>query len=154
MTALEIHLHTTGSNIPEEIIIFNKEKQAIETVLFDKKINFKIYESKSKNLFPAFSKHTHKHKIKGGVMRYANLELAILECLYNINPSNKAAIEKTILKAVKNFQKIISVANFQQILKLGKHNSSINRLYTLLSPSYPTLAIEIKNLIKKYGHIL
>ncbi|MDR0861137.1 MAG: hypothetical protein LBO09_09575 [Candidatus Peribacteria bacterium] len=154
MTALEIHLHTTGINIPDEIIIFNKEKQAVETVLFDKKINFKIYESKSQNLFPAFSKHTQKHKLKGGIMRYANLELAILECLYNINPSNKGTIEKTILKAVKNFQKTISIPHFQQILKLGKHNSSINRLYTLLSPSYPALAIDIKNLIKKYGHIL
>lgn len=154
ITALEIHLHSTGVLIPEEIVIFNKEKQAIETILFDKKINFKIYESKSKNLFPTFIKHTQKHKIKGGIMRYANLELSILECLYNINPSNKATIEKTILKAVKNFQKTISIANFQQILKQGKHNSSINRLATLLSPTYPSLAIELKNLIKKYGHVL
>jgi hypothetical protein len=46
------------------------------------------------------------------------------------------------------------VQNFQQILKLGKHNSSINRLSTLLKPTLPALAAELKNLIKKYGHLL
>ncbi|MDR3169326.1 MAG: hypothetical protein LBU27_06295 [Candidatus Peribacteria bacterium] len=65
MTALEIHLHSTGVSIPEEIIIFNKEKQAIETILLEKKVNFKHYASKSKNLFSAFAKHTQKIKIKG-----------------------------------------------------------------------------------------
>ncbi|MDR0608371.1 MAG: hypothetical protein LBG52_08830 [Candidatus Peribacteria bacterium] len=154
MTALEIHLHGTGVSIPEEIIVFNKEKQAIETILLEKKVNFKRYEAKSKNLFPAFAKHTQNIKIKSKNISYANLELAILECLYNINPSSKGYLEGLILKAIKKFQKTIAISHFLQILKLGKHNSSINRLYTLLHPTSPTLAAELKNLIKKYGYFL
>ncbi|MDR2190165.1 MAG: hypothetical protein LBP53_03055 [Candidatus Peribacteria bacterium] len=64
LTALEIHLHGTGVSIPEEIIVFNKEKQALETVMLKKKVSFKTYEAKSKNLYPAFAKHLQTIKLK------------------------------------------------------------------------------------------
>jgi hypothetical protein len=65
LTALEINLHGTGITLPEEIIIFNKEKQAIETVMLNKKIHFKTYEAKAKNLYTPFSKQTQTIKLKG-----------------------------------------------------------------------------------------
>ncbi|MDR0650845.1 MAG: hypothetical protein LBG59_05620 [Candidatus Peribacteria bacterium] len=65
LTALEIHLHGTGVNIPEEIVIFNKEKQALETIMLEKKIHFKTYEAQSKNLYSPFAKHLQTIKLKG-----------------------------------------------------------------------------------------
>ena len=47
LTALEIHLHWNGVTIPEIVMIINKEKQAIETVVFEKQIAFKKFETKS-----------------------------------------------------------------------------------------------------------
>jgi hypothetical protein len=64
LTALELHLHGSNITLPEEIIIYNKDKQAIETILFDKKVNFKTYEAKTKNLYNAFSKQTTSIKLK------------------------------------------------------------------------------------------
>jgi hypothetical protein len=65
LTALEIHLHGTSITIPEEIIIFNKDKQAIETVMLEKKVNFKTYEAKTKNLYTPLSKQTTTIRLKG-----------------------------------------------------------------------------------------
>lgn len=154
LTALEINLHGTSISIPDEIVVYNKKKQAIETVMFEKKINFKSYESKGKNLYTPLSKYTNKIKIKGGIVNYANLELSILECLYNINIINKGYIEWLILKAIKKNSKQIKIEYIEEFLKIGKHNSSSNRLYQLIKNTHPLLAEKIKNSIKKYGYLL
>ena len=44
--------------------------------------------------------------------------------------------------------------NIEKIIKLGKHNTSLNRLYLLTKTTYPSLSEEIKKLIKKYGFLL
>ena len=64
LTALEINMQGTGINITEEIIIFNRKKQAIETVLLEKNVSFKTYESKGKNLYTPLSKQTLKIRLK------------------------------------------------------------------------------------------
>ncbi|MDR2190166.1 MAG: hypothetical protein LBP53_03060 [Candidatus Peribacteria bacterium] len=87
-------------------------------------------------------------------MNYANIELALLECLYNLNPSNRGYVEGLVVKAVKKYQKTLHKEHFEAILKLGKHNTSANRLYKLIKDTQPELAQEIKMLIKKYGHVL
>ena len=46
LTALEIHLHGNWITIPETITIINKDKQAIETIIFEKQIAFKKFEKK------------------------------------------------------------------------------------------------------------
>ena len=154
LTALEINMHGTGISIPEEVIIFNKKKQAIETVMFEKKVNFKTYESKGRNLYTPLSKQTKKIRLKWGMIRYANLELSILECLYNTNIINKGYIEGLISQAIKKHHKSINPTHFESILKQGKHNSSANRFLTLIKSTHPILADQLKKLIKKYGYLL
>jgi hypothetical protein len=151
---LEINLYWTGISIPEEIIVYNKHKQSIETVLLDKKVNFKTYEAKTQNLYIPFSKQTHTIKIKNCLVRYANLELSILECFYNIHPSNAGYLEGVITKALKKYQKTLKLTSFKHILKQGKHNSSANRLYKFTKNNQPDFAEELKKLVKKYGYIL
>jgi hypothetical protein len=122
--------------------------------MLEKKVNFKTCEAKAKNLYPLFAKQTSTLKLKEYLMPYANLELAILECLYNINPSTKGYIEGLIIKAIKKYQKTLTIDHIENILKHGKYNSSANRLQKLIKDIHPEFAEKIKKLIKKYGYVL
>ncbi len=155
LTALEIHLHWSGVTIPETVTIVNKEKQAIETVIFEKQIAFKKFETKWKNIISQLIKQTTEVDMPNCKnLVIANLELSILECLYNFDTTNKWYIEECIKKAIKKNGKTLNLSTLESIIKLWKHNTSLNRLYNLTKLTHPTLSEEIKNLIKKYGFFL
>lgn len=155
LTALEINLYWNGVTIPENIMVVNKEKQAIETVVFEKRILFRKYEAKWKNIFSQMIKLTDEVSMFNCKnILIANLELSILECLYNFDTTNGWYIEGCIKKAIKKNGKSLNLQNIEKIIKLGKHNTSLNRLYSLIRTVYPSLAEEIKKLIKKYGFLL
>lgn len=155
LTALEIHLHWNGVTIPEIITIINKDKQANETLIFEKSISFKKYETKWKNLISPLMKQTIEAVMTNCKnIRVANLELSILECLYNFDTTNKWYIEECIKKSIKKNWKTLDLSTLETIIKLWKHNTSLNRLYSLTKISYPTLSEGIKKLIKKYGFVL
>jgi hypothetical protein len=48
----------------------------------------------------------------------------------------------------------LNLSNIEKIIKLWKHNTSLNRLYLFIKPMYPSLSEEIKKMIKKYGFLL
>ena len=155
LTALEIHLHWNGVTIPETVMVINKEKQAVETVVFEKQIAFKKFETKWKNLVSQLIKQTIEVNMQNCKnLLIANLELSTLECLYNFDTTNKWYIEECIKKAIKKNGKTLNLQNLETIIKLWKHNTSLNRLYSLTKNIYPSLSNEIKNLIKKYGFVL
>ena len=155
ITALEIHLHWNGVTIPETVMVINKEKQAVETVVFEKQIAFKKFETKWKNLISSLIKQTNEVNMPNCKnLLIANLELSILECLYNFDTTNKWYIEECIKKAIKKNWKTLNLQNLETIIKLWKHNTSLNRLYSHTKNTYPNLSNEIKNLIKKYGFVL
>lgn len=81
-------------------------------------------------------------------------ELAILETLYNASPVQKAYAEEQIKRRLKKNKKYLNYAFLEEVLKLGKHNSSINRLALLFEAIDVEGAKTIKNLIKKYGYLL
>ena len=155
LTALEIHLHRNGVTTPETVTIINKEKQTVETVVFEKQIAFKKFETKWKNLITKLTKQTIEVNMTNSKnLPIANLELSILECLYNFDTTNKWYIEECIKKAIKKNGKTLNIPTLESIIKLWKHNTSLNRLYNLTKTTYPTLSEEIKNLIKKYWFVL
>ena len=155
LTALEIHLHGNWITIPETITIINKDKQAIETIIFEKQIAFKKFETKWKNLISSLIKQTEEVSMPNCKnILIANLELSILECLYNFDTTNKGYIEECIKKAIKKNGKTLNLSTLEAIIKQWKHNTSLNRLYSLTKLIYPPLSEEIKNLIKKYGFVL
>ena len=155
LTALEIHLHGNWVTIPDTIMIINKEKQAVETIVFERQIAFKKFETKWKNLISQLIKQTNEINMPNSKnLPIANLELSILECLYNFDTTNKWYIEECIKKAIKKNGKILNLQNLETIIKLWKHNTSLNRLYSFTKLTYPTLSEEIKKLIKKYGFVL
>lgn len=154
LTALEINYNDKIPEIPEEIIIFNNKKQAKEIVIFEKKVYFKKYQVNQKSIFTTLLKQTKKKRISENNFTYANMELSILESLYNIDEYNKTYIENLIIKVLKKQKKNFNIKNLEDILKTGKHNSSANRFLKIIQNSFPDLAKEVKRLIKKHGFIL
>lgn len=155
LTALEIHLHWNWVTVPETVMIINKWKQAVETVIFEKLIAFKKFETKWKNLISQFIKQTTEVNMPNCKnLLISNLELSILECLYNFDTTNRGYIEECIKKAIKKNWKTLNLQNLETIIKLWKHNTSLNRLYSFTQTTYPNLSKDIKNLIKKHGFVL
>ena len=152
LKALEIALGIY--TIPDEILIVNENKQWIENLILEKKILFKTYSSKKKNLFPFFYKETEKITIEREKINVALPELAILETLFNTSAIQKNYWEDLIKKRIRKNRKTFNIDIIEKCLKENKHNSSINRLSELVNNIDQELSKKLKTYIKKYGYIL
>ncbi len=150
--ALELNIQNFA--IPDSILIFNEQKQASEIVLFDKEIITKNYSSGGNNLFKFFRQYTHNMYIGKNTFLVANLELAILESLYNPSIISQGYINELIKKILKKYKKTLDTSIWEAILKKNKHHSSINRLHKLAIHVDPDLSDKIKHIIKKYGYFI
>jgi len=150
--ALELNMN--NYSIPDEILIVNNYKQATEKAMNSKQVLFKTYESKTKNLFPLFYAKTKKIQIKNSPFMVANLELAILETLYNQSIINKTYGEELIKKIIRKYHKQLNVKIREDFIKNNKHHSTINKLYKISQGIEPTLAEKIKTIIKKYSYFI
>lgn len=149
-----LELNMTNFDIPDELLIVNEMKQSTETLMFEKQILFKIYESNKKSLFSVFNKFTRKIYMWKNVFSIANLELSILESLYNPSVINKGYVEELIKKIIRKNKKTLNLTTLEEILKKNKHHSSINRLYKLSCTIDKDFAEDIKNIIKRYGYFI
>lgn len=149
-----LELNITNFDIPEELLIINEQKQSLETLMFEKQVSFKTYESGDKNLFNIFKKFTKHMYVWKNVFPIANIELAILESLYNPSVVNKWYTEELIKKIIRKNRKNLDLTVFEEILKSGKHHSSVNRLYKISLSIDPELSENLKDIIKKYSYIL
>ncbi|EKD24915.1 MAG: hypothetical protein ACD_80C00145G0049 [uncultured bacterium (gcode 4)] len=153
LKALELNL--SSFDIPEELSIVNQYKQATEVIMFDKQIVFKTYaKNKTDNLFKFFWKLTKKVTIGKHTFPIAGLELAILESLYNPGMISQGYINELVKKVIRKYHTTLDVKVWESILRKNKHNTSINRLYTLTKIIDPELADKLKQLIKKYGYFI
>ena len=152
LKALELNI--SSFDISDEIIIVNIYKQSTEKVMGDKQVLFKIYESNNKKLFPIFYKHTKKVYIQEMPFTIANIELAILEALYNQSVVNKNYAEELIKKIIRKNAKHLNTKVWEDCIKNNKHHSAINKLYKITQTIDPTLAETIKTLIKKYSYFI
>ena len=152
LKALEIALGIY--TIPDEILIVNENKQWIENLILEKKILFKTYSSKKKNLFPFFYKETEKITNDREKINVALPELAILETLFNTSAIQKNYWEDLIKKRIRKNRKTFNIDIIEKCLKENKHNSSINRLSELVNSIDQELSKKLKTYIKKYGYIL
>ena len=152
LKALELNISNYA--ISDEIEIINAHKQATEVVILDKKILYKKYTSNQKNLFPLFRKHTHKIKIGKYTFHIANIELALLESLYNPDILHHNYTKELIKKILKKYKKHFQRDTVAAVMKNNKHHSSANRLYQLCRHVDEPLAESLAIILKKYSFIL
>ena len=84
----------------------------------------------------------------------ANLELAIIETLYNQSVINKTYSEELIKKIIRKHHKQLNVKIREDFLKNNKHHSTINKLYKLAQTIDPVFSDKLKTIIKKYSYFI
>lgn len=149
-----LELNINNYSISEDIDIYNKEKNATEIALLTKKIIFKTYSQKKKNLRTTFAKHTHKIVFNGHILPIAKLELSLLESLHNPSILQKWYIKELIKQVLRKYKNKLDLTIFTSILQTGKHHASINRLYQLIKGIDEEAAKNIETIIKKYSFVL
>ncbi len=152
LKALEINIW--NYNIPDNILIINDKKDSLEKIAWDKKVIFTTYKAWSKDYIKIVKKFLQKIKIGKYTFPYSNLELAILESLYNPNELEKNYIYELIKKILRKKWKKLNFEIFEVLLKNNKFHTSINRLYKLAKLTNPKVAENLKNIIKKYSYFL
>lgn len=148
-----LQLTAMDLSIPDTIQIVTENKQRQEVIVAERIVQFKKYTTKWKPLFEAFKKYTTKHKLQARSFNLAKKELAVLEILYNFDTfENQYELEYLKKYIKKNKHRDFSIR--ESLLKLGKHHTSINRLYNLFVQYQPKLAPDLLEIIRKYGFIL
>ncbi|MEF2174892.1 MAG: hypothetical protein V3575_00350 [Candidatus Absconditabacteria bacterium] len=149
-----LELNMLNYDIPQEIEIINPFKQSKESVLSGKFIKFKKYTSGENNLFKKMKKFTNKIKIGTCTLQISNIENSILESLYNPDYLTANYHQELIKKLLRKHKKTFNFKMVEEIMKTGKHHSSINRLYKIGKSIDPDFANEILKIIKKYSFVL
>ena len=148
-----LELNIWNNEIPWDILIINKKKQSFDILMLDQKVQYKKYTSWGKDLFSKYKKRTKKKKFWRYSFSYACLELALLEALYSIDEIRDAyQIEyvKRILKKTKQ----LDLDLMTDIIRTGKHHTSINRLHQIAKKINPKISVKIYECIKKNSFVI
>lgn len=144
-----LQLTTMDLSIPENIQIVTHNHQRQEVVVSERTIQFKKYTVKWNTLFDKFKKHTIRQKLQSRWYLLAKKELAVLEILYSFDTfENQYELEylKKYIKKHKHWDFTVR----EEILKLWKHHTSINRLYELFTQYQLKIAPDLLEVIRKY----
>jgi hypothetical protein len=136
---------------PDTIDIITTDKTTKETVLYDKTIQYKSYHADSKPLYRDIATHTMSLKIGTTALRMAQLPLALLEACYSPDASQRGYIQTIIRKLLKKHKKTLQTEIIVQLLRLGKHHSSLNRLSDIAASVDHTLHTTLQSIIKKHS---
>lgn len=152
LKSLQIMMHNL--EIPNELLIITNNKQSHEVVILDKCITTKSYNIQQKPLLKYFKAFTISCNIQWKKIYRANLELALLETLYNCDIKSNNYIVEIIKKILSTYHKKINMQTMASIIKLWKHHTSINRLYILSKYIDEVCAKDLLEIIKKYSYII
>lgn len=149
-----LQLNMMDYSIPDEIDIINPLKQSKEVVLSKKYIKYKKYSSKNISIFNKLKKFTDKVNIWKNSFYISKIELAMLESLYNPDIVSERYIQEVIKKLLRRNKKQLDYDTIMKIIRLGKHHTSINRLYNLAKAIDPEISSKLWDIIKKYSFFL
>jgi hypothetical protein len=144
-----LELHYWNIDIPDLILVITDTKQWVETVMSGKNMQIKVYSQQKKSLFGLFIPFTKKIKVGKWQFIIANKELAILESLFSYDEITDRYSREYIKKIIKKYE--LDIETLEELLKIWKHHTSINRLLDIVTLSRPQQADQIKALIKKYS---
>lgn len=148
-----LELHYTNYSIPESILVINATKQSKEMIVATKAVQFKKYTAKGENFYPKFKRYTSKIKIGKYSFAFANKELALLECMYNFDDMFDKYTYEMVKKVIKKSTHL-DTQTITKIITLGKHHTSINRLYKIAKDVNKTFASQLGEIIKRYSFFL
>jgi hypothetical protein len=136
---------------PETIEIITPNAQWSSVLFLDKKIYTKSYTQDGTPLFKTIYRQTEKIKIGTTALRSATLELALLESLYNPDIVTQWYTHELIKRTLKKHKKHINTDHIITLVRLGKHHSSLNRLYQIALTVDAKLATQLEEIIRKYS---
>ena len=149
-----LELNVSSFTIPDELLIVNNYKQSNEIIMFTKQICFKRYGTAKENLFSFFYKFVKKITIGKNVFFVADLELALLESLYNPGLINTGYVTELVKRTIRERKDDLDLTVREKILRRNKHHSSINRLHKIAQSVDPVFVDKIKALIKKVSYFI
>jgi len=149
-----LELNVVSFTIPDELLIVNNYKQCNEVIMFTKQICFKRYGTSKENLFTFFYKFAKKIAIGKNIFFIADLELALLESLYNPGLINTGYVTELVKRIIRERKDDLDFSVWEKILRRNKHHSSINRLYKIAQSVDPIFSDKIKALIKKASYFI
>lgn len=152
LKALELHIQ--HYEIPDSIEIINEQKNALETIMFDKTVIYKKYSYKNTSLSKLLKKYLIPTKIGKYSFPIAPLELAMVESLHNPSKFQLPIINEYLKKLLRKHKKRLDFSFFELLLSHNKHHVGVNRLYTLSKSIDPLLADRFHVLLKKYSFII
>ena len=141
-------------DVRDEILLVNGETQGDEIIMLDKIAQLKTYKNKGKNLILDFVQYVDRMEIWWRKIMVAKPELAILEMLYNSSTLLKPYSEELIKKWIKKNKRFIDFNIIEWVLKLGKHNSSVNKLMDIVMTFDQELAEKLRASIKRFWYLL
>ena len=148
-----LEMHYTNYSVPDSVLVINADKQSKEMVVATKTVQFKKYTAKGENFYPKFKKFTTKMKMGKYSFPLANKELALLECMYNFDDMFDKYTYEMVKKIIKRSTHL-DTETITKIIKLGKHHTSINRLYKIAKDVNKTFAEQLGKIIKRYSFFL
>lgn len=150
--ALEINMQNFSIN--DDISIINRNKQSKEIILTWKSVNFKKFNSNKLDIFKELKKNTIKINFWKNSFLHSNLELSLLETLYNPDIISEKYNQELVKKAIKKYKKIINLETLRNIIRLWKHHTSINRLYRISIMIDNNISNNLKEIIKKESYFI
>lgn len=152
LKALQIMMHNL--EIPNELLVITESKQSHELIMLDKYMSIKSYHSKKKSLTKLLKPYTVPCTIQSKKFQRAWLELALLETLYNCDLKTNHYEIESVKKILSKYHKQIDYNTLISIIRIGKHHTSLNRLYILSKYIHPDCSTRIMEIIKKYSYFI
>ena len=146
-----LHILLQNYEIPDTINLISPDKQAVETIVRDKKVAIKKMNAGKTSLYLQLKQHAKKVDIRGKSFYMTSLSISLLEALY-ANKENELLTIELSKKIIRKYWKQLDRNEIVSLLRKGKYHSSMNKLYKIARSIDEKYAQCIMDLIKKHSY--
>lgn len=104
--------------IPDTINLISQNKQAVETIVRDKKVAIKKMNAGKTSLYLQLKKHAKKVDIRGKSFYMTSLSISLLEALY-ANKENELLTIELSKKIIRKYRKQLDRNEIVSLLRKG-----------------------------------
>lgn len=150
--ALELCLQNWDT--PDDILILNDTIIWWEKLYHGKNVSFKTYNQAKKSIYKQFSKYSQKMIIADRKINVACIELSMLDTLNEWSLKQIKYQVEIIKKLLVKSRRPFSMDILEDIVKIWKHHTAINKLYKIAGALDWSLAKQIFDIIKRYSYTI